>query len=151
MQKSNSMCLSMLTGFAITLLVTLTVHAGVLSYSAEQGVVVDGQAFGKKVVVTCHSGYGKQEILKKEGESQWCGAKINDTCSVKKAVAAELVCSRSYQRKIALEQIDSKENNQKERFARLREELLEIEQKRIDIAEKLLDLKRRELALTKKL
>ena len=99
------------------------------------------------MVVTCHGGYGKREILKKEGQNQWCGIALTDVCSYKKAAAAELVCSRSYQRKAAqLDPVD-----EKERFIKLREELIEIEQKRLELAARLLNLERREMVLKNKI
>ena len=128
---------------SVPVLFSLASNAGVQSYSSERHVEVDGQYIGEKIVATCHSGYGKQEILKKDGEALWCGITVAGICARRKAVAAELVCSRSYQRKAALKQTD----NEKERIIRLKEELIQIEQKRLDIAEKLLNLKRQEMAL----
>ena len=117
------------------------------SYSPEQRVIVNGENIGKKVIATCNSGYGKQEILKKEGQNLWCGTRLTDVCSRKKVAAAELVCTRSYQRKSALLNTALETDNEKQRFTTLKEELIEIEKQRLEIAEKLLNLKRREIVL----
>lgn len=127
----------------LTILFSLASRAGVESYSPEQRAVINGEDIGAKVVATCHGGYGKQEILRKEGQNLWCGSTLTDVCSRKKVAAAELVCTRSYQRRAA--QLDT--GYEKERFSKLKEELIDIEHKRLDIAEKLLNLKRREMAL----
>ena len=144
MQKRN---LKLGVMCCLIILFSHTISAGVQSYSPEKRAVTDGEEVGKKVVVTCHGGYGKREILKKEGQNQWCGIALTDVCSYKKAAAAELVCSRSYQRKAAqLDPVD-----EKERFIKLREELIEIEQKRLELAARLLNLERREMVLKNKI
>lgn len=143
MQKRNLINLKLWVMCCLAMAYPLTSSGGVQSYSPEQRALINGEDIGAKVVATCHGGYGQREILKKEGENFWCGVILTDICSRKKVAAAELVCTRSYQRKAA--QLDT--GNEQERFTKLKEELIEIEHKRLDIAEKLLNLKRREMAL----
>ena len=131
----------------VTTLFSLTSKAGVQSYSAEQRAFIDGEVIGKKVIATCQSGYGKQEIVKKAGQNLWCGTKLPDVCSYKKAAAADLVCSRSYQRKATAHEAALDSDDDDEHFIQLKEELIEIDEQLLDIAQKMLDLKRQEMAL----
>ena len=142
MNNSTIVAISLLCLFS--LLFSFPSSAGVRSITIEIDAKSNGVEIGKKVIVSCRFGHGKREILKKVNEREWCDTRFSDICSGKKNVAAKLVCTDDYHQKIASQKsIDIKE------VAILKEELREIEFKRLDIADKALELKRRELKLRK--
>ena len=156
--------LLLLSFFALTF--SHSSSAAVRSMTAEIAAESNGQRIGKKVIVTCRSGRGKFEILKKGNERQWCDRQFGDVCSGEKLVVAQRVCNRSYSQRIELENggatVDSVKSEETANVAKqddavkaeivadataLKNELAEIEQKRLDIANKVRELKRRELEL----
>jgi len=137
-------------------LISLPSSASVRSITTEFDAVVDGERVGKKVVVSCRGSGNKREIMKKNDAKKWCDTAIADFCFSEKIEAAKQVCSNAYRNKITLvgEVGNDKEPVKKNagsiksvEVVKLKEELIEIEQKRLDIADKMLKLKRRELQL----
>jgi len=121
-------------------------NAAVKYKTVELDVAKDGVVIGKRVVVTCRFDEENREIFKQNGSRKWCDTTFTEICATKKNDLAETVCTRGYRRKVASQQ-DVKESDE---VVKLKEELMEIERKRLNIADKVRELKRREQKLQNK-
>jgi len=111
-------------------------NAAVKYKTVELDVAKDGGRFDEE----------NREIFKQNGSRKWCDTTFTEMCATKKNDLAETVCTRGYRRKVASQQ-DVKESDE---VVKLKEELMEIERKRLNIADKVRELKRREQKLQNK-
>lgn len=142
--------------FVLALISSSPSIAGVRSVSAGIDVLENGVIIGNKVMVACTNGFIKRAIVKRETEEQWCDDILGSVCAVTKKAAARLVCDDEYRIKIADKddfeadtEIDQGSNKDSDEIVKLKQELMDIELKRLDIADKVLELKRKELQLQK--
>jgi len=141
---------------SLALIFSLPSIAGVRSITNGIDLFENDVKVGKKVMVACTNGFIKRTLVKRDAEEQWCDTVIGSVCATNQKVAARLVCTDAYRNRIASqkngESDDSSSengNNDSAEVARLKQELMEIELKRLDIADKVLELKRKELQLRK--
>lgn len=142
--------------FFLVLISSSPALAATRSMSIEMDLVENEVTVGKKIIVACTNVHVKRVVVKRNTQDQWCDSLLGSVCATNKITAARNVCSNSYRKKIAAQNnVDvekkSNQNNIKDtdEVDKLKQELVEIELKRLDIADKILDLKRRELNMKK--
>jgi hypothetical protein len=143
---------------SLALIISLPSIAGVRSITNGIDVVENDVTVGKKVMVACTNGFIKRALVKRDAEGEWCDTLLGNVCAANQKVAARLVCTDDYRNKIASrkngksdsqsdESISGEANGDSPEVVKLKQELMDIELKRLDIADKVLELKRKELRL----
>ncbi len=147
--------------FSLALMFTLPSIAGVRSITNGIDLVENELTVGKKVMVACTNGFIKRALVKRDTGDKWCDTVLGSVCATNQKVAARLVCADDYRNQIAAQkngESDSQSDESDEsdesdiesaEVIKLKQELMEIELKRLDIADKVLELKRKELQLQK--
>jgi hypothetical protein len=142
---------------SLALIFSLPSIAGVRSITNGIDLLENDVTVGKKVMVACTNGFIKRALVKRDTETQWCDTVLGSVCATNQKVAARLVCTDAYRNQLSAQKNgeinsqgdDSSSKNDSAEVAKLKQELMEIELKRLDIADKVLELKRRELQIQK--